>query len=152
MTLKTALLLKSLMSGSHWWNLLYREVKSWDARTWFRLTITNRGLKNGIFKCIFWLNCSFHGSDDRGCFKEGVKTYLMAQILPHNSPRFSFVSSVFTCIVYGLKRENSVQLTWTVVERAEDERMRPSYTVTSTLSKRVMSASFSSLLACPRTR
>jgi hypothetical protein len=25
------------MSGSHWWYLLYKELKSWDSTTWFRV-------------------------------------------------------------------------------------------------------------------
>ncbi len=48
--------------------------------------------KSSILKCIYWLNCSFFGGDDRGFLKEGVKTDLMTPKPPLNSPTY-FLSS-----------------------------------------------------------
>jgi hypothetical protein len=45
-------------------------------------------LKSGSFKCTSWLKGSFLGSDDWGFLKEGVKTCVMAQMLPLKTPTF----------------------------------------------------------------
>ncbi len=46
--------------------------------------------KNGISKRISWLNSSFLEGDDRNLLKAGVLTYLIARMLPLNSPTFFF--------------------------------------------------------------
>ncbi len=66
-----------------------KEVKRWDSTTWFELDNFKPRLKNCIFKCISWVNCSFMGGDDRGFLKEWITTYLMAFISPLNALNFS---------------------------------------------------------------
>jgi hypothetical protein len=86
----------SSMSESNWWYLFNKEVNSWDFETCFRnwqFVNSKFWLKHGIFICIFWLN----GSSFGGNLNEGVKTHLVAPMLPPNSP-----SSVSRSIVYDV--------------------------------------------------
>jgi hypothetical protein len=64
------------------------------------LTVSNHGLKAVSSNASPGWKVRFFGDDDLGFPKDGVKTYLMAPISPHNSPAFF---CVFTCIVYDLK-------------------------------------------------
>ncbi len=60
-------------------------------------------LKSGIFKCIFWLNGSFFGSDYRSFLKEEVKTYLTAPIYHFsNRQRFLSLHHVYSLLCYDI--------------------------------------------------
>jgi hypothetical protein len=64
-------------------------------------------LKSGIFKCIFWLNGSFFGGDDRGFLKEVVKTYLMAPMSLLDSPTlFSVFSSIVRVLIMSASQQS----------------------------------------------
>jgi hypothetical protein len=96
-TEKTLIWLSS-MSESHWCYLFHKEVKSWDSTTWFRLwqfqtSTWKRYLQMHLLTERFFFRC-----DAWGFLKHGVKTYLMAPMLLHNSSTFFFFP-VFASIV-----------------------------------------------------
>ncbi len=92
----------SSTSGSHWWYLFHKEVKSWDSSSWFTIwrfqtPAQKRYLQTHLLaeRFVFFF---FIVGDDRGFPKEGVKTYLTA--VPISLPKSPTFFSVFTSVFY----------------------------------------------------
>ncbi len=90
----------SSRSESHWWNLLYQELKSYYSSAWFRIWQFQTVAWKRYY--ISWLSGSFFQCDHRGFLKKGVKSYLMASM--------SNFFRVFTSIIYGWKWRNRIFL------------------------------------------
>ncbi len=89
---KYPIYIMNLMSDSRWGKASNKEVKNSNPTSGWELDDLKIRLKSGIFKCISWLNC-LGVDDDRGFLQNGVKTYLMTQRSPLNSPSTFFLSS-----------------------------------------------------------
>ncbi len=76
--------------------LFYKEVKSWDSTTWFTIRNFKPRLKSSIFKCRCWLKSTFSEGDDQVLLKERVEAYLMAPMLPPNSPTIFFCLQIYS--------------------------------------------------------
>ncbi len=93
------------MSGSYWWYLFHKEVKSWDSATWFRIwQYFKSRLKSGIFKGISWLNGLFLGG------MIGIFWKMESRPIKWHQCRLLTCLIVFYLHIYGLWKYR----TWTV--------------------------------------